>query len=69
MIPIMGLVLVFYNSDLSFLASGQVVLMVHDPVGKYFPVAPGSDLWGAAAMFPATVSVAGVGPYDVPADD
>ena len=27
----MGLVLVFYNSDLSFLASWQVVLMVHDP--------------------------------------
>ena len=46
----MGLVLVFYNSDLSFPASWQVVLMVHDPVGKYFPVAPGWDLWGAAAM-------------------
>ena len=44
MIPIIDLVLVFYNSDLSFLASWQVVLMVHDPVGKYFPVAPGSDL-------------------------
>ena len=47
----MGLVLVFYNSDLSFLASWQVVLMVHDPVGKYFPVAPGSDLWGAAPCY------------------